>query len=564
MDIIGQIGQLFQLCLELHVVVQIAGHISSDDMKTHKKITFAFFGLVSFIFLSGLALADAPVSSTNSTLVNFPIVYLPARDYGFQVNWTDAIDVDGYDVALIEENFTGVLRNDTTSRLGNVSYFNISDLSAGKYQFRFLANDSLDVWGTTETWNITITKATPTGVNSINPGWTTNYGTSTTVTCTLTAGDVSTILNLDKDGPAVNSAVSPITYTVIDSAGTHDYTCEYPESENYTVSSNLDTDTQTINKVTPTLTINRNVTTPIVYGNSSDFQGSGCPSQLTCTLFRGNSSWSGTGNDTALLGVGVYAYNYSTAGNTNYTSATATNYTLEVTIATRSCTLTTNSTWTRTFNNIGSSTSCSVSAGSSDGSMTFTRNTTGKTSPDVVTNYGIYAYSCQWGVGTNYSACTVQTNNLIINKANPALTASVSSPIDQLTSSDYSGSESNAGDTLCDYILERNGVQIATGSSVSDTATHPVGTYNYTYYTIGCANYNGAVNALTLIVIQTGSNPGGGTTSGVTTPIIQSILPSGSETTGNGNIFSNFWHNIVDFFKGLNPVQWFKNIFGRI
>jgi len=79
------------------------------------------------------------------------------------------------------------------------------------------------------------------------------------------------------------------------------------------------------------LAINSNVTSPITYPNASQVLGAGCVSEITCTIYRGNSSYSSaTGKDDVLLGVGVYAYNYSTPGNANITALSASNFTLVV------------------------------------------------------------------------------------------------------------------------------------------------------------------------------------------------------------------------------------------
>jgi hypothetical protein len=166
--------------------------------------------------------------------------------------------------------------------------------------------------------------------------------------------------------------------------------------------------------------------------------------------------------------------------------------------------------------------------------MTFTKNTSSVSTPDTQTNAGTFNYVCQWTGGTNYSDCTQQTNTLTINKVNPSFTTSVTSPINYRTASDYSGSESNSGDTDCTYALKRNGNQITTGSSVSDTTILGAGTYNYTYYTDGCANYNAGQDEKTLTV-----NKGTQTltiNSNVTSPI---TYPTPSDVNGTGCTFGS-------------------------
>lgn len=97
----------------------------------------------------------------------------------------------------------------------------------------------------------------------------------------------------------------------------------------------------TINGGALSLSILHNVTSPITNPTASNITGTGCSfnsgfgTDVTCTLYRGNSTYTATGNnaqDNALLGVGYYAYNYSSTKGANYSASSATNYTLSVTL----------------------------------------------------------------------------------------------------------------------------------------------------------------------------------------------------------------------------------------
>mgnify|MGYP001329808324 CR=1 FL=1 len=82
-----------------------------------------------------------------------------------------------------------------------------------------------------------------------------------------------------------------------------------------------------ITRATPTLTL----ATPswnVNNGTATTVTGSGCPSQLNCSLRRNNTYVSNP--DVQTLGAGIYNYTYDTPGNGNFTSATTTN-TLTVT-----------------------------------------------------------------------------------------------------------------------------------------------------------------------------------------------------------------------------------------
>lgn len=81
-------------------------------------------------------------------------------------------------------------------------------------------------------------------------------------------------------------------------------------NENY--SANSDTIDITINQ-NNSYVLGLTATTPITYGATTDFVGSNCPSQLSCSLNVSN----------AVYPAGTISANYSTAGNTNYTENSA-------------------------------------------------------------------------------------------------------------------------------------------------------------------------------------------------------------------------------------------------
>lgn len=90
------------------------------------------------------------------------------------------------------------------------------------------------------------------------------------------------------------------------SAGSYSYRWYVNDTSGYV--NNSEVGTYTINKATPSLSLSG--TSPITYGTTTDFSGSGCPTQLTCSLNITNK----------VYGAGSISANYSTAGNTNYTS----------------------------------------------------------------------------------------------------------------------------------------------------------------------------------------------------------------------------------------------------
>lgn len=76
----------------------------------------------------------------------------------------------------------------------------------------------------------------------------------------------------------------------------------------------------TVNQTTPSLSVSANPAWSANYPTSTTVSGSGCPSEITCDLYRDvylvpNSS------ETQILAVGSYIYVYNTSGDENYTSA---------------------------------------------------------------------------------------------------------------------------------------------------------------------------------------------------------------------------------------------------
>ena len=205
-----------------------------------------------------------------------------------------------------------------------------------------------------------------------------------------------------------------------------------------------------------------------------------CTGNVTSNLFR---NYSTATNDSAIqLGVAGYLWICNTTSNSNYTFASV-SVIQRVSQASRTCTLDTDKGWTRVYDGTASSTSCSVSDGSSDGSMTFTRNSSGISTPDSQTNPGGYAYACQWGAGVNYSACSQQTNTLSILK------------IDYSTSLTGLANRTYDGTTTDTPICTSNGtatlLRNSTSNSWNNTATvFGVAGYNWTCYVNGDATHN--------------------------------------------------------------------------
>jgi parallel beta-helix repeat protein len=168
----------------------------------------------------------------SSNISSIPTNYDSSTYSWFNVTWTDDNDANGYNVSLIEINYTGVLTNYTTLRDGNVSYFKII-LGAGTYQWRFYANDSSNAWNSTNIWYATINKATPALTLTASPSWSVLYGLRTTVTGSESnLGDADLSYKLYRD----NSLVSNPDVATL-AVGSYSYVYNSTSGQNYTANS---------------------------------------------------------------------------------------------------------------------------------------------------------------------------------------------------------------------------------------------------------------------------------------------------------------------------------------
>lgn len=209
-------------------------------------------------------------------------------------------------------------------------------------------------------------------------------------------------------------------------------------------------------------------------------------------LEKSGNAYSRTFND---LPVGVFYYKwYANDTSSNWNSTDMLSFT--VSKASRTCSLTTDKGWTRTYDGTSSSTACGVSAGSSDGTMAFTMNSNVISTPDSRPSAGSYNYVCQWTGGVNYSDC-IQTNTLTISKAVPSisLTISPSETIVYPTQTTVSCSISSMSNEVVPHLF-RNGILV----SNPDIATLSAGNYVYICNSTATQNYSAIQSQKTLVV----------------------------------------------------------------
>ncbi len=236
------------------------------------------------------------------------------------------------------------------------------------------------------------------------------------------------------------------------------------------------------------LIIGLTATTPIIYGTTTDFTGSGCPGELTCALNISNG----------IYGVGTISANYSTAGNTNYSESSA-NFTVTINQAVSSIYLTLDNTQSNITINNGSSIDLNCSNINGDGGAYLELWNNGSlinngTSPigntTTFNEVGLLNITCVYEETENYSR-SFETWWLNVS-------VGVSSNIANITILNPDGADENANpmlfsittdeDATCKYSL--NGGIANTTMTSSLTKIHQAsktlsdGNYNVTFYCI--------------------------------------------------------------------------------
>lgn len=298
------------------------------------------------------------ISKTNNSEYN------PSNTYEFNVtasssNGTIFISLNGTNYSMSNNSISNF-------------YKNVGNLGAGIYPYYFYGygNGSNKNFNNSETFYYTIQKnSTKLNISGNSP---ITYGTNSSVngsncpsqiTCSMdkpnliygvavspllfnfstsgnenyTANDTTYSLTINKATPSLSLvATTNISYgTVSDFVGsncpdgtcsllylnnvygaTNNFTNKYMFNGNENYSAANATYSIIINKAVPTLGISR--TSPVYYGNITDFTGTGCDPQISCSF-----------NQTPLnqvYGAGTIYVNYSTVGNENYTGGSTTNF----------------------------------------------------------------------------------------------------------------------------------------------------------------------------------------------------------------------------------------------
>jgi hypothetical protein len=140
------------------------------------------------------------------------------------------------------------------------------------------------------------------------------YPQSVTEYCTDTSSTVH--CQIYRNGTLIANGTTEVL-----GVGVYNYLVNISDNQNYTDWNS--TSTLTINKASSPLILTNNISWNGTYPASSNTTGFGCPSGITCNLYRNNSLVSES--HLALLEAGAHTYVYNTSGNENYSSNSTSN-----------------------------------------------------------------------------------------------------------------------------------------------------------------------------------------------------------------------------------------------
>lgn len=175
-----------------------------------------------------------PYWSNNMSYPANGSIWTYPRNYQFNITWSDISS--NVSSAWIEHNFSGVLQNHSVSNLSNIYYYDIANLAAGSYMYRWYANDTLNNLNYTGYYTYTIDKAPSTIqllLNGSDSDMDIGEGDSVNIAASLIVPSAGYI-ELYQDGIMINSGSSPLTnITSYSLQRRYNITASYPATQNY-------------------------------------------------------------------------------------------------------------------------------------------------------------------------------------------------------------------------------------------------------------------------------------------------------------------------------------------
>ena len=283
-------------------VLAVVSNTTSASFSTYQQDGTAWDGICNI----------APTWSNN--ISSYPSSYSPTNATQLNVTWSDDLDSNGYNFSYIQIDST----NYTSNRDGSKSYYSVV-LPAGTHSWRAYANDSSNLWKSTDTWTFTINNGTNTVSlyfrNStgeyLNQNMTVTYETATNFTGICTSGTCG-IYKDDASTTANNTSV-------IRGYGTYKVTLNSTGNANY--SSNTTSHYIIVNQKNANIQVYP-ITQTITYGTSMLQYYTNSSTLVTPKIYRNDTEV--TNGTSIILGAGAYSFTANITDAVNYTSTTDT------------------------------------------------------------------------------------------------------------------------------------------------------------------------------------------------------------------------------------------------
>jgi len=181
--------------------------------------------------------------SNNITSQNSPATYSANKNYGFSIKWTGNLSK-----VIFESNFNGTTLNYTNNNItitnwnnNNLSisndtngnyWINFTDLPVATYSYRWIANDTNNIWTSAgqQTYTISPLPVSPSFTYSgSGPPWTAVTSTSVTLSCSATPYPVTLSITGGSCSVTGGNSIS-CAFTTGATTGSASYTCSITSS----------------------------------------------------------------------------------------------------------------------------------------------------------------------------------------------------------------------------------------------------------------------------------------------------------------------------------------------
>ena len=166
-----------------------------------------------------------------------PVIYSPTNFYEFNITWVDNLEIEE---VILEHNFSGNMQNQTiTYHIGSNYSYNATNLSAGTYYYKWLANDTIDNQNSTSAYEYIINKSQSEIAlyfNGSEGNITINQTSQLNITAVITT-PTSGYIELYNKGELIGGGIGSIeNISTFSYPGEYNITLVYNETQNYTAS----------------------------------------------------------------------------------------------------------------------------------------------------------------------------------------------------------------------------------------------------------------------------------------------------------------------------------------